>query len=68
MEPKNNFRHELKYSISYGDYLAMSQRLKRVMLPDPNASENGKYIIRSVYFDNFKDKALFENQEEYAES
>lgn len=34
-------------------------RLKQVMKPDPHAV-NGQYVIRSLYFDNYRDKALFE--------
>lgn len=34
-------------------------RLKQVMKPDPHAV-NGQYVIRSLYFDNYRDKALLE--------
>ena len=39
--------------------LILRQRLKAVMKPDENAVE-GKYFIRSLYFDNISDKALRE--------
>ena len=60
MENIKHFRHELKYSISYGDYRAMRERLGRVMSHDPHASPDGRYLIRSIYFDNSDDKALRE--------
>ena len=60
MDEKKHYRHELKYAISYADYVAMRQRLKAVMKPDPHTSEDGKYRIRSIYFDNCDDKALKE--------
>lgn len=60
MEGKKNYRHELKFGISYTDYLAMRERLASVMMRDPHASEDGLYHIRSVYFDNSDDKALME--------
>ena len=60
MEEKRNYRHELKYAIAYPDYLAMRARLRMIMKPDPHASEDGKYRIRSIYFDNSDDKALRE--------
>lgn len=60
MEQEKNYRHELKYAISYADYLAMRQRLKAVMSPDPHVDSSGRYQIRSVYFDNSDDKALKE--------
>ena len=53
------FRHELKQEISYIDMLALRQRLKAVMKNDSHAT-NGKYEIRSLYFDNLNDKALRE--------
>lgn len=54
-----DFRHEWKHEISYGDMLVLRQRLRTVMKPDPHAID-GKYFIRSLYFDNAADKALRE--------
>lgn len=53
-----NYRHEWKYIINYGDLGILRQRLSAVMKTDPNAV-CGKYGIRSLYFDNFNDDALF---------
>lgn len=53
------FRHEVKHEISKSDLLILRQRLKAVMKPDSHAV-NGKYEIRSLYFDNLDDKALRE--------
>ena len=61
LEIENNaYRHELKYCINYADYLALRSRLRPVMKPDPHAGADGRYLIRSIYFDNFDDKALRE--------
>ncbi|MBO4898057.1 MAG: hypothetical protein J5590_07145 [Clostridia bacterium] len=57
MHGEKHFRHELKYAIPYGDYLAMRARLKMIMTPDPHTVTDGKYKIRSIYFDNSDDKA-----------
>ena len=54
-----DFRHEWKHEISYGDMLVLRQRLRAVMKPDEHA-KNGKYFIRSLYFDNAAGKALRE--------
>lgn len=54
-----DFRHEWKHEINYSDMLILRQRLKAVMKPDKNAVD-GKYFIRSLYFDNISDKALRE--------
>ena len=60
MNPTPNYRHELKYQISKADHYALRQRLKNVMKRDPHTRQDGLYVIRSVYFDNFRDKALRE--------
>lgn len=54
-----DFRHECKHEINYSDMIILRQRLKAVMKPDENAVD-GKYFIRSLYFDNISDKALHE--------
>ena len=54
-----DFRHEWKHEISYPDLLALRQRLRAVARPDPHAV-NGRYEIRSLYFDTPSDKALRE--------
>lgn len=54
-----DFRHEWKHEISYGDMLILRQRLRAVMKPDEHAKD-GKYFIRSLYFDNAADRALRE--------
>ena len=53
------YRHEWKHEISYVDLLSIRQRLRAVAESDPHAV-NGKYFIRSLYFDNADDKALRE--------
>ena len=60
MELTGSYRHELKYQISPADYYALRQRLRAVMKRDPHTGADGLYTIRSVYFDNYGDKALRE--------
>ena len=60
MEQGKNYRHELKYMISYPEYEAMRSLLRIIMKSDPHASSDGTYHIRSIYFDNYDDKALRE--------
>ncbi len=54
-----DYRHEWKHELNYLDLLTIRQRLRAVMEPDPHAID-GKYLIRSLYFDNLQDKALRE--------
>ncbi|MBR0441890.1 MAG: polyphosphate polymerase domain-containing protein [Firmicutes bacterium] len=56
---EKHYRHEWKHEITYMDMLCIRQRLRAVARSDPHAAD-GKYLIRSLYFDNAKDKALRE--------
>ncbi len=53
------YRHEWKHEISLSDRIALRQRLRAVARPDGHARD-GRYFIRSLYFDNLADKALRE--------
>lgn len=55
----SGYRHEWKHEISLSDCIAIRQRLRAVARPDAHA-RNGRYQIRSLYFDNGADKALWE--------
>lgn len=54
-----DYRHEWKHIISYADMLVLRQRLRAIMKSDENAVD-GKYLIRSLYFDTPSDTALRE--------
>lgn len=54
-----NFRHEWKHQINQGDLLILRQRLRAVARPDGHGI-NGRYFIRSLYFDTPWDTALRE--------
>ena len=60
MQQNRNYRHELKFEILYADYVAMRTRLSLIMKSDPHVNSDGRYRIRSIYFDNSDDKALRE--------
>ncbi len=53
-------RHECKHRINYEDYLIIKSRLKYLVKPDVHVGEEGRYRVRSLYFDNLSDKALRE--------
>ncbi len=55
------YRHELKYLISEIEAGILKGRLKERLSPDPHA-ENGRYFIRSLYFDDFFDSAYTDKQ------
>ncbi len=53
-------RHEIKHTINLSDYYTLRARLRAVAKHDKNAGPDGKYKIRSLYFENIFDKALRE--------
>jgi len=57
---KMSGRHELKHYINATDYALLRARLRIVAKPDENAVEDGGYKIRSLYFDNYADKAIMD--------
>lgn len=54
-----DYRHEWKHEVNYSDLMLLRQRLRAIMAPDPHAVD-GRYVIRSLYFDTPTDKALRE--------
>lgn len=54
-----DLRHEWKHEINAADVITLRQHLRAVAKPDINAVD-GKYKIRSLYFDNDADKVLLE--------
>ncbi len=54
-----NFRSELKYYISYLEYLKLRSVLKNTMRMDSHVTDKG-YLIKSLYYDDMVDTALYE--------
>ena len=55
------YRHELKYIISEGEHKLLATRIKACLKQDYYASlSGGEYLIRSLYFDDPFDSALWE--------
>ena len=59
MSKTTNYRHEWKHEINVSDLISIRQRLRAVAKPDPHAAD-GRYLVRSLYFDDLNDKALRE--------
>lgn len=55
-----DYRNEWKHLISYADMLAIRQRMRAIAQPDQYCRANGSYLVRSLYFDTPKDKALLD--------
>lgn len=58
---EDNFRHEYKYIASESALQMLKMRLNGIMRRDPHADEKGRYLIRSIYFDDMYDTAFREN-------
>ena len=54
-----DFRHEWKHEINIADTMILRQRLSAVMETDAHAVD-GRYFVRSLYFDDPADRALRE--------
>ncbi len=54
------FRHEYKHTVNLSDILQLRTRLSAIMKHDEHADADGTYLIKSLYFDNYMDKALSE--------
>jgi hypothetical protein len=54
------FRHEIKHYINLSDAMAIKKRLSLIADLDKNAKSDGKYKVRSLYFDTLDDKVLME--------
>ncbi len=53
-------RHELKHYISQIDMIELRARLPCILKRDENSEDGKGYRVRSLYFDNYSDKALRE--------
>lgn len=60
---EEKYRHELKYICSELELRVVEKKLGVVMRPDDHADENGEYLIRSVYFDDYRRSRFFENED-----
>jgi hypothetical protein len=56
---RDDYRHEVKHEISYSDMLDIRRRLSAIARRDTHAKD-GRYHIRSLYFDTPEDTALKE--------
>ena len=57
-----SWRHEVKHYLNWSDLMSIRARARAVMQLDPHAKD-GKYLIRSLYFDTPTDKALREKND-----
>ncbi len=58
-----DFRHEYKYLCSLDQLTLERCRLQALMKPDSHVGPDGRYLIRSVYFDDLDSGCYWENED-----
>ncbi len=53
-------RHELKYHLNFLQYRILRRKLGTVLKLDSHAGPAGRYHVRSLYFDDFRNSAFFD--------
>lgn len=53
----NDGRYEIKYLITYADYMELLNKLKYIMAPDEHSSDDYDYFVRSLYYDDLYDSS-----------
>ena len=56
------YRHELKYIVSAAQIPLLKSRIAPIMHLDPHAGADGRYSIRSLYFDDYYNHCYYENE------
>ena len=62
MTTRHNYRHEFKYMISEPILVLLRERLRNLLPTDPHAGPEGRYSIRSLYFDDYYNTCYYENE------
>ena len=53
------YRNEWKYNLSNQELSLLKSRISEVMELDPHTPAKGRYVIHSLYFDNYKDTSVY---------
>ena len=59
---KSLYRHELKFFCTENMLERIYRDLKSVIRLDEHTGTDGKYLIRSIYYDDYNDSAYYENE------
>ena len=64
IQPKlMKYRHELKYQVSDAQVQMLKNRITHLIPADRHAGADGTYTIRSLYFDDYENRCLRENED-----
>ena len=56
------FRHELKYPVTTAQLAMLRNRMNHLLQLDRHAGTDGRYTIRSLYFDDYRNRCYYENE------
>ena len=56
------YRHELKYQVTDAQIRMLENRIRHLLPLDSHVARKGSYVIRSLYFDDYDDRCLKENE------
>lgn len=57
------YRHEFKYLCTDAQLAMLEVRLMGIMAKDIHTGTNGRYLIKSLYFDDINDRCFMENED-----
>lgn len=59
---EEGFRHELKYICSRAELEVIKSRIRHIARSDSHVLEDGGYLIRSIYFDDYDNTSFYGNE------
>ena len=59
---ETKYRHELKYQVTDAQIQMLKNRITHLLPLDSHVAKTGSYFIRSLYFDDYNDRCLKENE------
>lgn len=57
------YRQEIKYVVSSSQMALLRSRIRPFLTPDAYVREDGRYNIRSIYFDDIKNTCFYDNED-----
>ena len=59
---QTNYRHELKYQVTDAQIQMLKNRIHHLLPLDSHVAQTGSYFIRSLYFDDYDNRCMKENE------
>ena len=59
---RNKYRHELKYTVTTAQLAMLRNRINHLLPLDAHVAQTGSYLIRSLYFDDYDNRCMKENE------